>query len=572
MAIVAQGQISIVDLHDMPPVQAHLDANKSKILIKKRDGSVAPTISAADPLLISAELYESGSQTNLFSKASGVGTHGSITGITWQVRQGSAIIPSTDYSSKGISLVTPTNGYPQSQLKITNTTTLDPNITVSAIVDYKYTGMNEATPISIDIDFSTVYHGTDGDNAMTVSFSNTAHIFPVDSRGYLLPGTKTTIEIQAYEGTEKIKSFTVSKGTHSNLFTVDIKPITSDSKIIVDIGVNNAISYRLKATGAPDTEQGVIPFKITANGREVQETFSWAVTSKGVNGNDSTSYWMIPSTTRVISKPDATSGAYSFSPTSITLAAKQQKGTDPVSNMTSPTFKYMFYNDAGVPGAEQTGSTISNIPAGTTKIDVKLFNSSNTLLDFETIDVVKIEKDPVTVALSSDTREVRNQSGVANITFTIYRNGEDVSSSSKVTWSKNGTVDSNNTTNKITVSGASITNFVLVKAEVSIQGTKYYDTISIIDVSDPITLQLMSSKGDQFVNGNVDTTLKADVWRSGELIDTDGKTYKYTWKKLNPDGSQDKSFGTNGVKTGKSIPVTGSEVSRKAIFICELSN
>ena len=92
MAIVAQGQISIVDLHDMPPVYAHLEANKSKTIVKMRDNSISPNITTSDALLISAELYESGSQTNLFSKASGVGVNGTITGITWTVRQGSTLI------------------------------------------------------------------------------------------------------------------------------------------------------------------------------------------------------------------------------------------------------------------------------------------------------------------------------------------------------------------------------------------------------------------------------------------------------------------------------------------------
>ena len=582
MAIVAQGQISIVDLHDMPPVQAHLDANKSKTIIKMKDNSISPNITASDALLISAELYESGSQTNLFSKASGIGANGTITGITWTVRQGSTLILPANYSTNGISLSTPSGYYANCQMKITKAATLDPNLTVSAVIDYKYVGMDEATPITIDIDFSTVYHGSDGDDAYSLSMSNTAHIFPINpADGTLIPGVSTTCDFELYQGNVKQDSFTITKGNHSDLFIVNLGSFDStNKKQTVTISVNEAVAANIRATGAPETEQGIIPFTITAkDGKtKLKHDFSWAVSSKGVNGNDSTSYWMIPSTTRLVYKPDAQTGNFAFDKTYITLQGKKQTGTNPVQDAGSDVkFSTVLYDEVDKKiGNTITGTRIpasGNLNTNTRKIviEMRTNDGDSILLDTETIQVQVIEKDPVTVSLTSDTREVRNSTGTATLTFSVFRKGKDVSTTcGDITW-RVGETTSTNKTNTLTIAGSSINNFVNVKASVVIQGTTYYDTISIIDVSDPIQVMIMSSLGDQFVNGFTSTELTADIWQNGDKIDEDGSKYNYTWKKFNRNGDRDNTFGTNGVKTGKTITVTGTEVSRKAIFVCELS-
>ena len=582
MAIVAQGQISIVDLHDMPPVQAHLDANKSKTIVKKRDNSISPNVSASDALLISAELYEAGSQTNLFSKANGMGENGIITGITWTVRQGSALISPDSYSANGISITTPSGYYANSQMKITKAATLDPNLTVSAVIEYRYIGMDESTPITIDIDFSTVYHGSDGDDAYSLSMSNTAHIFPINpADGTLIPGVSTTCDFELYQGNVKQDGFTITKGNHSNLFNVNLGSFDStNKKQTVTISVNEAVAANIRATGAPETEQGVIPFTITAkDGKtKLKHDFSWAVSSKGVNGNDSTSYWMIPSTTRLVYKPDATTGNFAFDKNYITVQGKKQTGKNPVQDAGSAVkFSAVLYDAADKKiGDTITGTRIpasGNLNTNTRKIviEMRTNNGDNILLDTETIQVQVIEKDPVTVSLTSNTREVRNSSGTATLTFSVFRKGKDVSTTcGDITWRVGETI-SENKTNTLTIAGSSIDNFVNIKASVVIQGTTYYDTISIIDVSDPIQVMIMSSRGDQFVNGFTSTELTAEIWQNGVKIDEDGSKYNYTWKKFNRNGDRDNTFGTNGAKTGKTITVTGTEVSRKAIFVCELS-
>lgn len=69
-----------------------------------------------------------------------------------------------------------------------------------------------------------------------------------------------------------------------------------------------------------------------------------------------------------------------------------------------------------------------------------------------------------------------------------------------------------------------------------------------------------------FKNGQGSTVLTATVYQAGEGIDTAGAG-TYTWTKYNKDGAIDTSWGTNGVKTGKTLSVSTSDVTTKATFM-----
>lgn len=99
------------------------------------------------------------------------------------------------------------------------------------------------------------------------------------------------------------------------------------------------------------------------------------------------------------------------------------------------------------------------------------------------------------------------------------------------------------------------------------------DIISFSDLSDPYIIEVSSTTGDKFVNGQGSTTLNAKVWQNGEAFaDSAADTkFVFSWKKYNKDGTQDTAWGTSGVKTGKTITVTSAEVDVKATFIVELS-
>ena len=97
---------------------------------------------------------------------------------------------------------------------------------------------------------------------------------------------------------------------------------------------------------------------------------------------------------------------------------------------------------------------------------------------------------------------------------------------------------------------------------------------TILDFSDPIVLVVESSAGNTFKNSIGSTTLKARLYRKGEELDADGTStnYTYKWSRRDKNGTLDPNFGGTGnqYKTGKSIAVSASDVSNKAVFTCEV--
>lgn len=97
---------------------------------------------------------------------------------------------------------------------------------------------------------------------------------------------------------------------------------------------------------------------------------------------------------------------------------------------------------------------------------------------------------------------------------------------------------------------------------------------TILDFSDPVVIVIESSAGDTFKNSSGSTTLKARLYRKGEELDVDGtsSTYTYKWTKRDKNGVLNTNFGGTGnqYKTGKTIAVSASDVSDKAVFTCEV--
>lgn len=131
------------------------------------------------------------------------------------------------------------------------------------------------------------------------------------------------------------------------------------------------------------------------------------------------------------------------------------------------------------------------------------------------------------------------------------------------------------TTNEITISNDAVLNFETFKCAIKDTDTSagnasvnkvVCDIISFTDMSDPITVDLVSQKGFTIKNNGNDVDVKAVLYRNGEELDAAGNSYTYTWKLWN-------SAGTSVVKTytGKSITVSKADVTGKGVLMCEVS-
>ena len=132
------------------------------------------------------------------------------------------------------------------------------------------------------------------------------------------------------------------------------------------------------------------------------------------------------------------------------------------------------------------------------------------------------------------------------------------------------------TTNEITITADAVLNFETFKCAIKDTDTSagnssankvVCDIISFTDMSDPITVDLVSQKGFTIKNNGNDVDAKAVLYRNGEELDANGTAYTYTWNLWN-------SAGTSVIKTytGKSITVSKAEVTGKGVLMCEVAN
>ncbi len=135
------------------------------------------------------------------------------------------------------------------------------------------------------------------------------------------------------------------------------------------------------------------------------------------------------------------------------------------------------------------------------------------------------------------------------------------------------------TTNEITIPADAVINFdsfkCIIKDTDTASGTyntSSSDIISFADMSDPYQVEIISPQGTTLTAGLTSTTLTANVWRAGEMMQDSFFTgATCTWKKFNKLGVQDTTWGTSGVKTGRTITVTRDEISVAATFTVEIS-
>lgn len=135
------------------------------------------------------------------------------------------------------------------------------------------------------------------------------------------------------------------------------------------------------------------------------------------------------------------------------------------------------------------------------------------------------------------------------------------------------------TTNTLTLYADAVTNYATLKVSVkdtdsasNTYNQTFWDTVSFIDNSDPIQVQVTSTGGDVFKNGVGSTVLTAKLFQASGEIDAAGTKYTYRWYKYDKNGSLVTGFGGSGVnyKTGKTLSVGDADVDTKATFSVEV--
>ena len=136
-------------------------------------------------------------------------------------------------------------------------------------------------------------------------------------------------------------------------------------------------------------------------------------------------------------------------------------------------------------------------------------------------------------------------------------------------WIKRGNYDeeliSGEDTNNILVSSAFVPNFLAFKCVATYKELKINvsDTITLVDHTDNISVDIDSSNGVSFVNGLGETTLTCNVRQNNEPVD---ETLEYEWTQIN--SSQEPILLQKGSRNN--IRVSANTLGTKSTFTCQV--
>ena len=115
-----------------------------------------------------------------------------------------------------------------------------------------------------------------------------------------------------------------------------------------------------------------------------------------------------------------------------------------------------------------------------------------------------------------------NGTGSLTIQGVLYKGSSDVSSSASWVWKKyeNGSYSTNvGTTSSVTIQGSTVDSFASYQCTATYDGDPYVGYVSLIDKTDPLQVEVLSSIGDQIINGAGVGAFYVLVYRNGVEID-----------------------------------------------------
>lgn len=175
---------------------------------------------------------------------------------------------------------------------------------------------------------------------------------------------------------------------------------------------------------------------------------------------------------------------------------------------------------------------------------------------------------PYTIRLNSDNGlTFKNYDGQTTIDARLEKAGKDVDCSWQ--WKIEDEVISNQQSLSINANDFNEKAVVVVTAFVNNKEVAKTEA-TLINLVEPIELQVRASNGNIFKNGVVSTSLTATLWRGDKEIDKDGTEFSYVWKKINSDETPDEHWNQSHSYSQKSIRITEADVFRRATFSCEV--
>ena len=175
---------------------------------------------------------------------------------------------------------------------------------------------------------------------------------------------------------------------------------------------------------------------------------------------------------------------------------------------------------------------------------------------------------PYTIRLNSDNGlTFKNYDGQTTIDARLEKAGKDVDCSWQ--WKIEDEVISNQQSLSINANDFNEKAVVVVTAFVNNKEVAKTEA-TLINLVEPIELQVRASNGNVFKNNNIASTLTATLWRGNKEIDKDGTEFSYIWTKTRDDETPDEHWNADHSYSQKSIRITQEDVFRRATFSCEI--
>lgn len=175
---------------------------------------------------------------------------------------------------------------------------------------------------------------------------------------------------------------------------------------------------------------------------------------------------------------------------------------------------------------------------------------------------------PYTIRLNSDNGlTFKNYDGQTTIDARLEKAGKDVECQWQ--WKLEGDVIGNQSA--LTVDGNAINDKAVLIISAIIDGKEVAKTeATLVNLVEPIELQVRASNGNVFKNGIISTNLTATLWRGDQEIDKDGTEFSYIWTKVKDDETLDELWNRAHSYSQKTIKLTQEDLFRRASFFCDV--
>ena len=587
---IATGQITLVDLTDSINLQGFLTSSQSKMQFADKDGKNHNPNWGSNNVVITAELNEVGKAGNLINNAM-------VQNIKWYYKLGTGARTEITATGNGFTLGQTATKSPTLTITANKMTKANPTLTIECEINYKYNASFPVQTYKLSIDYSLAIQGNTGNTGATGSTGITTLLskenanVPCNQSGTPNSGwqTLTESEVIVYQGASKLTAVatgTADASLSAKQFKITLGSGTGCTGELVGTSSSPAVhnKFRLSAVSA---DTGVLPVTITLKDEKgaiqtITKNFTFVKSKAGVNAKN----LVLTSSGDVFTLNDKKTTA---TPGSITLTATPQ-------NLGSSTYTWTYGVDGAAPtttldgtGATQTitwgsGSFAKSSKSVTYKVTCDGVSQTITLA------AVSDGYSPVLADATTPNGYIFRNEEIPSLDckLTLYRNGAPLSSGVAYKWyvaSPGATDDQADVgagwaaitnsqgnvtgaaTQTLTVYSNTVLNVETFKCRATYDGSKYYGTVSLMDLTDPFTTEMYCPKGTTFKNGVGSTTITCKVYQNGTEVDTDGTKYNYNWVLYDKNGSQvsGKSWAT------KTVTINASDITETGTVRCVVS-